>query len=280
MKRRAFTLIELLVVIAIIAILAAILFPVFAQAKQAAKKATTQSNLKQLSLGIIMYSNDTDDVPANAIGNRSEWGNSARWCETWSLTTQPYVKTYDVYRSPLDGSKTLGPGHEWKGVAISFAANAAAGWDNGLKLFGVMGFNNRTPEHPGEGWEMPSQSLSGVAKPAETVLLGERHNDTAAASGGAMATVFSSQFFEVDWLNWLSGPASIPGAVEWDGKARPADTGKPGDFGKTQSGAVTPNSSGQATFAFTDGHVKSMKPVATNPDQWKKPELNMWYRDR
>src|SRR5512140_1359513 len=60
-RARGFTLIELLVVIAIIAILAAILFPVFAQAKLAAKKTTDLSNLKQLGLGAIMYSADNDD---------------------------------------------------------------------------------------------------------------------------------------------------------------------------------------------------------------------------
>jgi prepilin-type N-terminal cleavage/methylation domain-containing protein/prepilin-type processing-associated H-X9-DG protein len=60
-QKHAFTLIELLVVIAIIAILAAILFPVFAQAKLAAKKAVDLSNLKQLGLGTLMYSNDYDD---------------------------------------------------------------------------------------------------------------------------------------------------------------------------------------------------------------------------
>jgi len=59
--KKAFTLIELLVVIAIIAILAAILFPVFAQAKAAAKKASAISNAKQIDLGSLMYSNDYDD---------------------------------------------------------------------------------------------------------------------------------------------------------------------------------------------------------------------------
>lgn len=60
--RKAFTLIELLVVIAIIAILAAILFPVFSQAKEAGKKASCLSNTRQLSFGVILYSNDTDDA--------------------------------------------------------------------------------------------------------------------------------------------------------------------------------------------------------------------------
>ncbi len=54
-SRRAFTLIELLVVIAIIAILAAILFPVFARARENARRASCQSNLKQIALGIIQY---------------------------------------------------------------------------------------------------------------------------------------------------------------------------------------------------------------------------------
>ena len=60
--KKAFTLIELLVVIAIIAILAAILFPVFAQAKAAAKKTVSVSNQKQIGLGIMMYTADHDDV--------------------------------------------------------------------------------------------------------------------------------------------------------------------------------------------------------------------------
>src|SRR3954464_10321579 len=59
---RAFTLIELLVVIAIIAILAAILFPVFAQAKEAAKKTSCLSNVKQVALSTVMYAGDNDDT--------------------------------------------------------------------------------------------------------------------------------------------------------------------------------------------------------------------------
>jgi len=66
-NRKAFTLIELLVVIAIIAILAAILFPVFAQAKEAAKQTQGLSNTKQIAVSQLLYSNDYDDtvIPSN-----------------------------------------------------------------------------------------------------------------------------------------------------------------------------------------------------------------------
>src|SRR5713226_10227867 len=83
--RKGFTLIELLVVIAIIAILAAILFPVFAQAREAARKASCLSNLKQLGIGMTMYASDYDDqaVPWNLrLGNtdlHDQYGVSLCW---------------------------------------------------------------------------------------------------------------------------------------------------------------------------------------------------------
>jgi len=71
--RKAFTLIELLVVIAIISILAAILFPVFARARESARRASCTSNLKQIALGMMMYSQDYDEtlpsIKVNAAGN-------------------------------------------------------------------------------------------------------------------------------------------------------------------------------------------------------------------
>ncbi len=87
---QAFTLIELLVVITIIAILAAILFPVFAQAKEAAKKANCISNLKQISLAFIMYA---DDYDGELETDQGSWGtkSSTWWCSYNSAHGFPLV---------------------------------------------------------------------------------------------------------------------------------------------------------------------------------------------
>jgi prepilin-type N-terminal cleavage/methylation domain-containing protein len=89
--RRAFTLIELLVVIAIIAILAAILFPVFAQAKLAAKKTADLSNTKQISTAIHIYAGDNDD---HSVVSDHESGLE------WYEGLFPYVKNQGVFRTP------------------------------------------------------------------------------------------------------------------------------------------------------------------------------------
>jgi prepilin-type N-terminal cleavage/methylation domain-containing protein len=103
--KKAFTLIELLVVIAIIAILAAILFPVFAQAKNAAKKSSDLSNVKQLSLGMVLYSADNDDLYPTAYFHRAfnpaTGGTSAGYIH-WSWLIEPYVKNKQIYVSPGD----------------------------------------------------------------------------------------------------------------------------------------------------------------------------------
>ena len=84
--RRGFTLIELLVVIAIIAILAAILFPVFAQAREAARKTQCVSNLKQLGTAITLYTQDYDEIYPMA-NYASTAGNTS-----WQYLVDPYVK--------------------------------------------------------------------------------------------------------------------------------------------------------------------------------------------
>src|SRR5437660_12848530 len=100
MKRHyGFTLIELLVVIAIIAILAAILFPVFAQAKMAAKKTACISNQKQATLGLLMYAGDADD--AFPMAEYGDDYSSATPHITWTTTVYPYVKNGDQLKDPV-----------------------------------------------------------------------------------------------------------------------------------------------------------------------------------
>lgn len=109
---KAFTLIELLVVIAIIAILAAILFPVFSQAKYAAKKSADLSNVKQISLGIIQYTGDYDDTYPSAYFHRAfnpALGGTNSGYIHWSAMVQPYVKNRDIFVSPVDPIKGHAP---------------------------------------------------------------------------------------------------------------------------------------------------------------------------
>jgi prepilin-type N-terminal cleavage/methylation domain-containing protein len=95
-NRRAFTLIELLVVIAIIAILAAILFPVFAQAKLAAKKTVDLSNLKQNMTACLIYSNDSDDF----LPPTKEFE-----CYIFIARVLPYTKSKDIFKNPSASAK-------------------------------------------------------------------------------------------------------------------------------------------------------------------------------
>jgi prepilin-type N-terminal cleavage/methylation domain-containing protein/prepilin-type processing-associated H-X9-DG protein len=101
---KGFTLIELLVVIAIIAVLAAILFPVFARARENARRASCQSNLKQIALGIIQYTQDYDEkFPGYFDGSGTNGaGASAEQVNGWSINIQPYLKSLQIYQCPSE----------------------------------------------------------------------------------------------------------------------------------------------------------------------------------
>jgi prepilin-type N-terminal cleavage/methylation domain-containing protein len=104
---RAFTLIELLVVIAIIAILAAILFPVFVQAKEAAKRVSCLSNSNQIGKALHMYMGINDDrVPPMMYQFGTGWNTNRNGNSIWHIILQPFRNSWSVIRCPSDPNAT------------------------------------------------------------------------------------------------------------------------------------------------------------------------------
>ncbi len=277
---RAFTLIELLVVIAIIAILAAILFPVFAQAKLAAKKTQSLSNIKQIGLGIQMYLSDSDDryLPGfnGAVGPWGEYSSTGVDQHIlWDENIQPYIKSVNIFFSPADSlaGKVLNANESWAGVGISYATNGyLSGWNNGFNLHGPMGIAGW------QGWlnsadgQKGSLDSSQITQPAGTILLAEHDADDVQklnpCCGGGAWSGFGPWTVINDLADGVWGPSAIP-----HGEKTPLT---PSVFDKAQQGAVSIKYSGQAPFVFCDGHAKSMVPVATNPNGNTQPQSNMW----
>ena len=130
-QRQGFTLIELLVVIAIIAILAAILFPVFARARENARRSSCQSNLKQLGLGFIQYTQDYDEKFPVLRGGATGDNNNG----VFSII-QPYLKSTQILQCP---SETTGPDANPNNNGYSdYAYNLSFGYDGpGNKMRGL-----------------------------------------------------------------------------------------------------------------------------------------------
>jgi prepilin-type N-terminal cleavage/methylation domain-containing protein/prepilin-type processing-associated H-X9-DG protein len=154
-RRRGFTLIELLVVIAIIAILAAILFPVFAQAREAARKASCQSNLKQISLALSMYTQDYDEMLASA--NINPVGLPDGRAFTWDWVVQPYVKNSGIFKCP-SSSAVANPG-DWP---LTYGMNYR------LPQFSPTQLDDAAPL-----WGANSISLAGLKAPADTAWVAD-----------------------------------------------------------------------------------------------------------
>lgn len=122
---QGFTLIELLVVIAIISLLAAILFPVFATAREKARQSSCASNMKQMAVGLLQYTQDYDEYPPSGIimGHVStptpNWNQNADTIgQGWATQLYTYVKSINLYQCPDDPSKP-----SVNGFPISYAYN-------------------------------------------------------------------------------------------------------------------------------------------------------------
>ncbi|MBS1707215.1 MAG: prepilin-type N-terminal cleavage/methylation domain-containing protein [Armatimonadetes bacterium] len=166
MKNRAFTLIELLVVIAIIAILAAILFPVFAQAKLAAKKTLCLSNAKQMAVAAIMYSGDFDDTVFTQYNGHGDVGE-------FQFLLQPYMKNRDILLDPSRTRTGCDQAYDKSGRCIGFAPNFGIySYRNGNGLFHQAEFNNDLGSTMWRG-----RSFGEFANPSSMILLGLT-NDT------------------------------------------------------------------------------------------------------
>jgi len=212
-QRVAFTLIELLVVIAIIAILAAILFPVFARARENARRASCMSNLKQIGLGTLQYSQDYDELMF-----RSYTGGTQN--RGWGIVIQPYVKSTQLFKCPSNTS--TGTMNDTDGtIPISYVANSG---DESV----IASPTGDTSGRPIPRFGSTNISLAGITSPSTTIQVVERTND-----GDPR----------------LNDNANI--------------------FSGTTSGMT--NHLGTTCILYCDGHVKSLKPLATiagNVNQW------------
>jgi len=271
--KKAFTLIELLVVIAIIAILAAILFPVFAQAKHAAKATATLSNLKQDGLAFLMYSNDYDDLlPLSAEVDYT--GNN--W-NTWQGIIQPYVKNWAIILDPLLPAPT-GQYAYWLQIE-HFGAPPRAAADQGQTGSTYMVPSSRYWNYPsgttvhmdgllgagidnsqGAGFyayqTAPSLSSSAINAPADTDMISEAGNWDywwgvfGDSTPGRFCGAWEPQ------SNWMIGGFMWSYGGPNAHKAPRTDSTTQGDGSGLANGCAQPQ--GQSTYVAADGHASSM----------------------
>jgi prepilin-type N-terminal cleavage/methylation domain-containing protein len=182
-KKCGFTLIELLIVIAIIAILAAILFPVFARARENARRSNCQSNMRQIGLGLLQYSQDYDEKLVRAWSGSKTGSdpNSNRWMDA----IFPYIKSEQVFNCPSHSfNAPSGPYQFRHGSNFgSYAINSS-----------YWGEDDFEQSPAGEG----NTSLSSLQDAAGTVWIGD-----------------SSAHFEFAWENKADQPDVANDTPRW-----------------------------------------------------------------
>ena len=221
----AFTLIELLVVIAIIAILAAILFPVFATAREKARQSSCASNLKQLILADIQYSQDYDEMSMPArVGTT---GTPTLW--NWCYSIYPYIKTTNVFRCP---SQSIA------GSVLDYAYN----W-NIAADFGVVG--------------NPPRNISTIPMPASTVVFADALGGNTSTPTGNLAVTNIVNYTDKCLIFTPSTQMAVTNSGQLE-SGRILTGGVTTNVGNMECDAMVASirHSGGANYAMVDGHVK------------------------
>lgn len=240
--RRAFTLIELLVVIAIIAILAAILFPVFAQAKVAAKRTQEISNAKQVSLAQMMYITDFDDRFPRGGTINGAWAtgecDGTIGCKSWDKLIFPYQKSWALLDSPLDRSQSV----PFPGGRIKRSYKAAQNVFRGLTGFWWAPANE----------PKPSITQTEAGNTAGTIMLTNERNE-----GLYSGTWWIWSTWYENWVWWTTANNTRPNNAAFSAP-NVADTTPPELGGPNNYWRGVDVSAGNWTAVFLDGHTKSM----------------------
>ena len=177
--KKAFTLIELLVVIAIIAILAAILFPVFAQAKEAAKKTSCLSNDKNIATATFLYAGDSDDSLCQTSWESAlttqPFNPGGKYQIHWTYLMQPYIKSFDIFRCPSDSTPVTPKNPCPNGVAdlgkLDASGNMYCDWQ--AQKYSYIPNYNLMPAH-----DWSTTTFTQFPEPAGLVTTTERRNTT------------------------------------------------------------------------------------------------------
>jgi prepilin-type N-terminal cleavage/methylation domain-containing protein len=223
--KRAFTLIELLVVIAIIAILAAILFPVFAQAKLAAKKTVSISNMKQIATGAQMYLADNDDVlvPLRWFNPSDLSMPSSNGFYFYPVLLQPYTKSVELFLDPNDRADDQ---------AMHFSACPTFGrFDKGGCAYWYLtgaypsyGYNrkylNTSTPGPFGALEYSGVSATSLGSVAQTVMFAEASGKDVTSPGQPVVRA-AVGYHRVDAPSfWLPAASADPNAIGLDARTQ------------------------------------------------------------